>query len=609
MSKTPRLPRAPRAPGQPTDWDLTKRMIREHMKGHFWRFVIAFLCLAATSAASVAIPYTLQKILDGIFTDKRPELLVPISLAVVAIFFVRGAATYGFTVVMNSIGRRIVAELQMRMFSKKIWDDLASFHAIASGHLVSIFTFNVQAVSGAVSTGAASIGRDATSVIGYIVAMFLLDWKLALIASITFPLSIYPLLKVGRDLRKVTRKSQFGMGELTSYLTQVFQGIRHVKAYNAEPRAISATNAFVQSVSKLSQRMTKIKSYNAPFMDALSGLAIAGVIFYGGSQVIAGTRTTGAFTAFIAAVILAYDPLKRIVNTWGTVQQGLTAAEGIFQMIDKEPTIRDRTGAVTISQATGAIALEDVHFAYGPAIPALRGVSINIPAGQTVALVGPSGAGKSTLLNLIPRFYDPTGGVVRVEGHDIRDITQHSLRDQIGLVSQETTLFDATVRENIAFARPGASQDEVEAAARAAAAHDFILDLPEGYDTKIGEQGVRLSGGQRQRLSIARAMLKNAPILLLDEATSALDTENERQVQEALTRLMIGRTTVMIAHRLSTVRGADLIYVLDQGQVTEVGSHAELLQRGGLYARLWSMQTAEDEVAEAEAPQPIAVAG
>ncbi|WP_395672832.1 ABC transporter ATP-binding protein [Inquilinus sp.] len=599
----------PHADGQPTDWQIAKRMMREHMKGHFWRFVIAFVCLAATTVASLAIPYTLKQILDGIFTEKRAELLVPISIAVVAIFFVRGASTYGFTVVMNSIGRRIVAELQMRMFSKKIWDDLASFHAIASGHLVSTFTYNVQAVSGAVSTSAAGIGRDATSVIGYVAALFLLDWKLALIASLTFPLSIYPLLKVGRDLRKVTRKSQFGMGELTSYLTQVFQGIRHVKAYNAEQRAISATNTFVQSVSKLSQRMTRIKSYNAPFMDALSGLAIAGVIYYGGSQVIAGTRTVGDFTAFIAAVILAYDPLKRIVNTWGSLQQGLTAAEGIFAMIDKEPTIQDRPGAIALGQASGTIGLEDVHFAYGPAIPALRGVSIEIPAGKTVALVGPSGAGKSTLLNLIPRFYDPTEGAVRIDGHDIRDLTQQSLRDQIGLVSQETTLFDASVRDNIAFARPGASQEEVEAAARGAAAHDFILSLPQGYDTMIGEQGVRLSGGQRQRLSIARAMLKNAPILLLDEATSALDTENERQVQEALTRLMVGRTTLMIAHRLSTVRSADLIYVMDQGQVTEIGSHAELLKRGGLYARLWTMQTAEDEQAEADDRPAVAVAG
>ena len=598
-----------KAAGQPTDWQIAKRMIREHMKGQFWRFVLAFACLAATAAASSAIPFVSQHILDGIFTDRRTDLLVPISLLVITVFFVRGGATYGFTVVMNSIGRRIVGVLQMRMFSRKIWDDLASFHATASGHLVSQFTFNVQAVLGAVSTSAAAIGRDAMTLVGLVVAMFYQDWKLALIASITFPLSVLPLIKVGRDLRKITRKSQFGMGELTSYLTQVFQGIRHIKAYNAEDRAIAETDKMVWSVSRLMQRMTKVKSYNAPFMEALSGVAIAAVIYYGGSQVISGSRTTGSFFAFVLALMLTYDPLKRIVNTWGSVQQGITAAEGIFAMIDTKPSIVDRPGAVVLDRVSGAITLEDVHFSYGPAIPALRGVSVNIPAGRTVALVGPSGAGKSTLLNLIPRFYDPTSGVVRVDRHDIRDVTQHSLRDQIGLVSQETTLFDASVRDNIAFARPSASQDEIEAAARAAAAHDFILGLPEGYDTRIGEHGVRLSGGQRQRLSIARAMLKNAPILLLDEATSALDTESERQVQDALTRLMVGRTTLMIAHRLSTVRGADLIYVMDQGQITEIGSHTELLQRGGLYARLWTLQTAEDEGEELAAPLPAAVAG
>ncbi|WP_225766934.1 ABC transporter ATP-binding protein [Inquilinus sp. Marseille-Q2685] len=598
-----------RAEGQPSDWQIAKRMMREHMKGHFWRFVLAFLCLGATAAASSAIPFVSQHILDGIFTNRQSDLLVPISLLVIAVFFVRGGATYGFTVVMNSIGRRIVGDLQMRMFRSKIWDDLASFHATASGHLVSQFTFNVQAVLGAVSTSAAAIGRDAMTLVGLIVAMFYQDWRLALIASVTFPISVYPLIKVGRDLRKVTRKSQFGMGEMTSYLTQVFQGIRHVKAYNAEQRTIAATEKIVWSVSRVMQRMTKIKSYNAPFMEALSGVAIAAVIYYGGSQVIAGSRTTGSFFAFVLALMLTYDPLKRVVNTWGSVQQGITAAEGIFAMIDTRPSIVDAPGAAVLDRVSGAIRLEDVHFSYGPAIPALRGISVEIPAGKTVALVGPSGAGKSTLLNLIPRFYDPSSGTVRIDGHDIRQVTQHSLREQIGLVSQETTLFDATVRDNIAYARPGASQEEIEAAARAAAAHDFILALPQGYDTQIGEHGVRLSGGQRQRLSIARAMLKNAPILLLDEATSALDTESERQVQDALTRLMVGRTTLMIAHRLSTVRGADLIYVMDQGQVVETGSHAELLQRGGLYARLWTMQTADDDQTEVEATPAVAVAG
>ncbi|HET8726882.1 MAG TPA: ATP-binding cassette domain-containing protein, partial [Alphaproteobacteria bacterium] len=321
-------------------------------------------------------------------------------------------------------------------------------------------------------------------------------------------------------------------------------------------------------------------------------LAIVAVILYGGNQVIAGNSNPGEFFSFITALLLAYEPMKKLANLNSTLQKGLAAATRVFALIDSRPAIADRPDAVRLDRVRGDLTLQDVHFSYADDEPALHGVSIEAPTGRTVALVGPSGAGKSTVLNLIPRFYDVDAGAVLIDGHDVRDVTLASLREQIALVSQDITLFDDTVRANIAYSRPDASQAEVEEAARNAAAHDFIASLPDGYETVIGEHGVKLSGGQRQRLSIARAMLKDAPILLLDEATSALDTESEQAVQTALQRLMVGRTTLVIAHRLSTVRNADVIYGLADGRVVERGTHDELIARNGLYARLWNLQTA-----------------
>jgi len=592
-------------PRRMSDREISQRLLRNYIRPHWPKVALALLCMALTAAATAASAWVMKPVIDGIFTDRNAALLWPLATAVMTIFVVKAATGYAQGVILNNVGRLIIAELQVRMFRNRVRADLATFHETTSGRMVSHFTNDVQAMYGAVATGITGFGRDLLSLVALVAVMFYTDIELAAVTFIIFPLTVIPVMQIGKRIRKITGKTFTQYGSLNNHLGQVFQGIRHVKAYNAEERETGRAAKIINEVSRLRQKAMRISSATNPILEILSGVAIVIVILYGGNEVITGSRTTGSFFAFIAALLMVYEPLKRLANLHNTLSSGFAAAERVFETIDSVPTIRDAPDAMALTQCRGRITLADVHFSYGARIPALRGVTLEVPAGKTAALVGPSGAGKSTILNLIPRFYDATEGTVAIDGHDVRGLTLHSLRDHMALVSQEVTLFDDTVRANIGYSRPGASQDEIEDAARAAAAHEFIQRLPKGYDTMVGEQGVKLSGGQRQRLSIARAMLKNAPILLLDEATSALDTESERQVQAALTQLMAGRTTLMIAHRLSTVRNADLIYVLDHGRVAEVGSHAELIAGGGLYARLWAMQTADDDELAAMAAEPM----
>ena len=589
-------------PRRMSDREISQRLLRNYIRPHWPKVAMALVCMALTAATTAASAWVMKPVIDGIFTEKNGALLWPLATAVMVIFVVKGITGYAQGVILNNVGRLIIAELQVRMFRNRVRADLASFHDTSSGRMVSHFTNDVQSMYGAVATGITGLGRDLLSLLALIGVMFYTDIELAAATFVIFPLTVLPVLQIGKRIRKITGKTFTQYGSLNNHLGQVFQGIRHVKAYNAEERETGRATKIIYEVSRLRQKSMRISSATNPILETLSGLAIVIVILYGGNEVVSGSRTPGSFFSFIAALLMAYEPLKRLAGLHNTLSSGFAAAERVFETIDEVPTIRDAPDAIALDGCRGRITLTDVQFSYSPKIPALRGVTLEVPAGKTAALVGPSGAGKSTILNLIPRFYDATEGSVAIDGHDVRSLTLDSLRDQMALVSQEITLFDDTVRANIAYSRPSATQEEIEAAARGAAAHEFILRLPKGYDTLVGEQGVKLSGGQRQRLSIARAMLKNAPILLLDEATSALDTESERQVQAALTQLMAGRTTLMIAHRLSTVRNADLIYVLDHGRVAEIGSHAELIAGGGLYARLWALQTADDEEL---APWPV----
>ncbi|MEE8272972.1 MAG: ABC transporter ATP-binding protein [Alphaproteobacteria bacterium] len=575
---------------------LMRRLWRDHVRHYVGLLGVAMVFMVFAAVSTAALAWLMGPIFDNLFAEKNSALLRPVAAGVLAVFVVKGISTFAQAVLMNMVGARIIAELQLRMFGHLMRSDLADFHAAGSGNLVARFTFDVRQLSTVVSTVIVAFGRDAITVVALVVVLFTNDWQLALVTTLLFPASIYPIVKLGRLVRRVSRRMQSEIGQLSSTLSQVFQGIRHVKAYNAQERETARAGRIIWKVASLTQKMTRLGAATHPVMEFLAGLAVVAIILYGGSEVIAGERTPGSFVSFITALLLAYEPVKKLARLNTQLQTGMAAAQRVFGLLDSPPKITDRPDAAALPAGEGRIRLSGVHFAYGPGIPALHGVDIDVPAGQTVALVGPSGAGKSTVLNLIPRFYDVQRGAVSVDGHDVRDVTMRSLRDRIALVSQEVTLFDETVRANIAFGRPDADDGEIEAAARAAAAHDFIRQLPDGYDTVVGEHGVKLSGGQRQRLSIARAMLKNAPILLLDEATSALDTESERQVQAALAQLMVGRTTLMIAHRLSTVKDADLIYVLDDGHVIERGAHRALIAQRGIYARLWSMQTdtAED---------------
>ncbi len=574
---------------------LLARLVRDHVRPYTGRLVLAGLCMAAAAGATAALAYLMEPVLDQVFIEKDREMLILIPIAVLIVTGIKGAATYGQAVLMAFVGQRIIADFQSRVFAHILRFDLSFFQNTASGKLVSRLTNDINLLRNAVSNALTSMVKDSLTLIFLVAVMFEKNWTLALIAVVVFPAAVYPIVKIGRRMRKASTRALDELGRFTARLNEAFQGARHVKAYGRERFEAERTDRLIDSVFRLVFKAMRTRAAASPIMETLGGIFIACIILYGGWQVIEGALTPGAFFAFITAMLLAYQPLKALANLNASLQEGLAASQRVFDILDLAPRITDAPGAAPLRVSGGAITLRDVRFSYRADAPALRDVSIDIPAGRTVALVGPSGAGKSTVLNLIPRFYDVDQGAVTIDGVDVRDATVPSVRDAVALVSQETVLFDDTIRANIAYGRDGATDEEIAAAARAGGAEGFIAALPEGYETVIGEHGVKLSGGQRQRLSIARAMLKDAPILLLDEATSALDTESERKVQEALGTLMRGRTTVVIAHRLSTIRSADRIYVLDGGRVVESGTHGSLLAAGGLYARLHATHFADDE--------------
>jgi subfamily B ATP-binding cassette protein MsbA len=586
---------------------LARRLVRDFIWRHAHRIALAFLCMAVAGGSTALRAWLMQPVLDRIFIARDSSLLWLLAGAALVLALVKGAADYTQSVLMTRVGQRVITDVQTALYVRLIRADLAYFNAHPSGILISRLINDVGLLRSAAANVLTGIGRDAVTVVFLVGVMFYQDWAMALVAFVGFPLAIRPLVAIGRRMRRVSVNTQLEMGQLTTLLSQTFQGARHVKAYGMEAYEEGRAATLFERIYRLVDRANRTRSRAGPMMESLGGAAIALVIFYGGHQVIAGVRTPGAFFSFITALLFAYQPVKSLATLNASLQEGLAAAQRVFEVLDIEPAIRDRPGARPLRIAGGEVRFADVRFGYHPGAVALNGVSFTVPAGSTVALVGPSGAGKSTVLNLIPRFYDVDGGSIAIDGQDVGAVTLASLRGAIGLVSQEVSLFDDTVRANIAYGRFGAAPAEIEAAAAAAGAERFIRELPQGYDTLVGEHGVRLSGGQRQRLAIARAMLKDAPILLLDEATSALDSETERQVQEALRSLMRGRTTVVIAHRLSTIIGADLICVMDRGRIVETGRHAQLLAKGGLYARLYATQfAAERDLAPADAAGALA---
>lgn len=569
---------------------LLKRLAGDHLRRHTGTLVKAVVCMLLVAAATAANAYMIQPVLDKIFFQKKAEMLAFIPLVVIGLAMVKGFAAYGQSVLMKFVGQRIVMDLQVKLYSHLLYADISMFNATASGKLLSRFSNDIYMIRKNVTSVITGLARELVTLVALVGVMFYQSVELSLIAMLVMPLAFYPMTRLGRRMRKVSRRTQEDLAHYISHLDDSFQGIRIVKSHANEQGEINRANGMMDGIFGLLMKAIRIESAPAPIMETLSGVAIASVIWYGGYQVIAGTTTPGAFFSFITALLMAYRPLKGLTGVNTSLQEGLAAVSRIYEVLDVHPKITNAEDAKPLVMERGKVEFEDVNFTYEEGKRALKNLSFTIEAGQRVALVGTSGAGKSTIINMLLRFYDPDTGAIRIDGQDIRGVTLASLRKSIAMVNQEATLFDDTIRANIAYGAENASEEDVIAAAYAAAAHDFILELPQGYDTMIGQHGVRLSGGQRQRLAIARAMLKNAPILLLDEATSALDTISEQQIQQALDRLMQGRTTIVIAHRLSTIEHADCIFVVKDGEIIESGTHKELLKKEGDYAKLYHRQ-------------------
>jgi len=568
---------------------IFKRLLKL-AKPHMARFTLALLCMLVVGATTSALAFLVKPTLDEIFLKKNSAALQWIPLAVVGIYLIKGTCSYFQTILMNFIGQRIVADLRAALYRKIQIQSLAFFTKNPTGTLMSRITNDVGFIQGAVSEAVTSLLKDSFTLVCLVFVIFYRDWQLAIIAMFVFPLAVYPIAKFGQRMRQIASRTQVTLGSLTSLLQETISGNRIVKAFSMEEYENKRFAGENERLLRLNLKAVSVNAVSSPFMEFLGGLGISAIIFYGGYQVIHGQSTPGTFFSFLTALIMLYEPVKRLTNVNNTIQQGIAGAERVFGIIDLVPEIRNHSGSVPLPRIANEIEIRNVSFRYGEGAPVLRHIHLTIRAGEMVAFVGMSGGGKTTLVNLIPRFYDVTEGAILIDGQDIRNATIESLRGQIAIVTQQTILFNDTVRNNIAYGNIARTEAEIIAAAKAANAHAFILRLPAGYDTRIGEQGTKLSGGERQRISIARALIKDAPILILDEATSSLDSDAEVEVQEALENLMKGRTTLVIAHRLSTIRNADRIIVLVNGEIREEGTHEALLACQGEYCRLYHMQ-------------------
>ena len=567
----------------------TFKRLLQFSKPYWGRILIAAAGSSAVGGLDAIFAYLSGPIVKQLFATKDWSLLQLLPLAIIAIFLFRGLARYVNDYFIRTSGQLAIQDIRNELYRKNMGLGLGYFSRNQTGALMSRVLNDVSLMQEGVANVITGLFRDGLGAVFLLGTIFYLNWKLALIAFLVLPATVFPAQKIGRRIKNAVRQSQEKIGDLSSILQESFAGIKVVKAFNMEEREISKFSEANRGFYHFLRKSIKYEGLAVPVMELLTSLGIAAVVWASIAMIRKGTLTPEAFLSFIAAMIFLYNPIKKLNSTFNTLQRALAASDRVFESMDMEPEIVDPPSPLPLARAEGRVELVNVSFRYEDE-NVLTDVSLRADRGEIVALVGPSGGGKSTLVSLITRFYDASEGAILIDGIDIRSLRLRDLLNQVALVDQETILFNDTIANNIRYGRPDAGDAEVEAAARAAFAHDFIAEMPEGYRTSIGDRGVRLSGGQRQRICIARALLKNAPILILDEATSALDTESEQMVQKALNNLMKNRTTFVIAHRLSTIVNADKIVVLEKGRIAESGSHSELLAHDGVYNKLYQMQ-------------------
>lgn len=554
------------------------------------RLFEAIVCIIIAAGANLYLPWIIKDMIDKVLAEKDMLMLNVIAAGIVITFLIRGIFYYGQSYLVSFVGERVIIDVREILFKKFQRLPLSYFDRHQTGEIMSYITNDVAALQNALVDRLIELVTESSIFVGSLVMMFLLDWQLSLLTLITVPLVGEAMKIFGRKMKSSGAVIQERLADITALMQESISAVRVVKSFVREDFEIQRFTRENDLNFRAQMKSVQIQSLLTPTVEFLAALAVTVIVWFGGYEVVNGNITAGALVAFLTYAVNLANPVKRISRVYGTIQKAMAGAERVFGIMDMPEAIADKPEAKAMPAVKGYVEFDDVTFGYKDDIPALEHISFKAEPGQMIAFVGPSGAGKSTIANLIPRFYDVNGGAIRIDGQDVRDVTMSSLREQIGIVPQETMLFSTTVRENIRYGRLDATDDDIVQAAKDANAHEFIMQLPEGYDTKIGERGLNLSGGQRQRIAIARAILKNPQLLILDEATSALDTESEKIVQAALDRLMVGRTSFVIAHRLSTIFNADQIYVIEKGHIREHGTHEELLALGGLYSSLYNIQ-------------------